>query len=107
METLKFDDLPNVIQGIDHRLSRIEDLLKNQPSQESDRMFTVPEVAEYLHLSVPSIYRHISQRSIPHKKIPGQKRVYFIKSQIDFWINEHSRKTISELKDEVSDKMRE
>jgi excisionase family DNA binding protein len=99
METLKFDDLPQVVQCIDLRLERIEEILKNQPSLEPDRMYTVPEVAEYLHLSVPSIYRLISQRIIPHKKVNG--RVWFIKSEIDKWINGHSRKTVEELKEEV------
>lgn len=100
METLKFEDLPQAVQAIDHRLEKIENILKNQPAKEPDRMFTVPEVAEYLHLSVPSIYRLISQRIIPHKKV--NKRVYFVKSEIDRYINEHSRKTIYELKGEIN-----
>ena len=99
METLKFDDLPIAVQGINHRLERIEEILKNQAQPEPDRMFTVPEVAEYLHLSVPSIYRLISHRGIPHKKV--NKRCYFIKNEIDKWINNHSRKTIEEIEADI------
>ena len=100
METLKFEDLPGSIQIIDHRLERIEELLRNQSSQEPDeRMFTVPEVAEYLHLSVPSIYRLTSQRGIPHTR--KGKKLYFLKSEINVWLSQGRRKTIDELQAEI------
>ena len=99
METLKFDDLPIAVQGINHRLERIEEILKNQAQPEPDRMFIVPEVAEYLHLSTPSIYRLVNQREIPHEK--KGKRLYFLKSSIDQWLSQGKRKTIDELKDEI------
>lgn len=88
---ITLENLPKAVQVLDNRLDRIEELLKTQPSQESDKLLTVQQTAEYLNLSTASIYRLISQRTIPHKKIPGQKRVYFAKSEIDSWINDHSR----------------
>ncbi len=97
--TLKFEDLPGAIQIIDHRLERIEEVLKNQPAREPDRMFTVPEVAEYLHLSTPSIYRLISSRQIPHQK--RGKRVYFRKSEIDSWLSQGRRKTVEEIRKDL------
>lgn len=101
MKTLTLENVPQAIQVLDNRLDRIEEILKNQPSQEPDRMFTVPEVAEYLHLSVPTIYRLTSHREIPYQKIDGRGRIYFRKSGIDSWINKHSQKTISEMAEEV------
>lgn len=94
---IRLNELETLIQNsVERALKTIEG---NKP--EPDKMFTVLEVAKYLHLSVPSIYRHISQRSIPHKKIPGQKRVYFIKSEINDWISQSKRKTVEELAEEI------
>ncbi|MBA7536630.1 hypothetical protein ES705_28894 [subsurface metagenome] len=95
---ITFENLPKAVQALDTRLDKIEKIL-TQPSQEPNKMFTVQEVAEYLSLSVPSIYRYISQRLIPHQKI--HKRCYFLKSQIDQWVQGHSRKTIKELQTEI------
>ena len=106
MEKILFDQIPQEVQAINTRLERIEEILKTQAQPESDKLLTVKQTAEYLNLSVASIYRLISQRTIPHKKIPGQKRVYFIKSEIDSWIDENSRKTVKEIEREVDGKVK-
>ena len=47
------------------------------------RFWNVNEVAEYLRLSKPSIYRLTSQRQIPHMKIHG--KLVFNPEQIREW----------------------
>jgi len=99
MEALKFEDLPQAVQAIDHRLDRIEEMLKNQPAKESDLMLTVEDVAEYLHLSVPSIHRLVSNRQIPNMR--RGKRLFFKKSEVNNWLSQRRRKTVDEMKAEI------
>ncbi len=53
---------------------------------EHEIIFTVPELAEYIHMSRKWIYERTCRNEIPHYKIGGSVR--FRKSQIDKWFNE-------------------
>lgn len=100
METLTYNDLPQAIQTLDTRLDRIEEILKNQAQPEPDRLLTLPELAELLDLAAPTIYGLVSRREIPHTK--KGKRLYFLKSEIDAWLSQGRRKTIDEMKAEIT-----
>ena len=51
----------------------------------------VYEVAEYLNLSPSYIRKLTSIKEIPHRK-PTGKRLYFVKSEIDAWIQASKRR---------------
>ena len=51
----------------------------------------VYEVAEYLNLSPSYIRKLTSIKEIPHRK-PTGKRLYFVKSEIDAWIQDSKRR---------------
>ena len=51
----------------------------------------VYEVAEYLNLSPSYIRKLTSIKEIPHRK-PTGKRLYFVKSEIDTWIQDSKRR---------------
>ena len=48
------------------------------------------EVADYLNLSASNIRKKTSNEEIPHRK-PSGKKLYFIKSEIDEWVNKSKR----------------
>ena len=97
--------MTNPFEVINARLQNIEGLLLDlydRPAtiEASDKHFTVPETAEYLNLAIPTIYGLVSRREIPHQK--KGKRLYFLKSKIDEWLAEGSRKTITEIENEIN-----
>jgi len=54
-----------------------------------DRLLTVADVAEYLGLSVGTVYNKVSRGEIPHVKLG--RAVRFRRSEIDRWIDAQSR----------------
>jgi len=83
--------MENPFNTIEERLRNIESLLiqiKHNPADppETDKLLTVDGAAEFLSLSKPTIYRKISERSIPFHKIGG--RNYFISNELIKFIKE-------------------
>lgn len=78
----------NPFETIDQRLSNIEWLLmtmkqeiKGRPTETPERLMTVQEAADFLSLSVPTIYTKVSrEKDFPHLK--RGKRVYFLRDQL-------------------------
>jgi excisionase family DNA binding protein len=52
---------------------------------------TNKEVANYLNLSIPTVYDYFAKRNIPHSK--RGNRLYFDKNDIDQWILGIKQKT--------------
>lgn len=78
-------------------------LRQNKPSQypkpETDQLLTIQQAADFLHLSVPTIYGLVSKSEIPCMK--RGKRLYFSKDEISNWIKAGRKKTIAELDSEA------
>ncbi len=98
MEALKFEQLPQAVQAIEIKLDQILESI-SKPSEQPNQRFNVAEVANYLNLSVPTIYRYVKDREIPCCKRAG--RLIFFKSQVDQWLTEGKLKTVDELAEEV------
>lgn len=98
----------NPFEVIDSRLSNIESLLldiKHKPEQvktdtQENDLLTVPELAEVLTLSIPTIYAMTSTNRIPFFK--RGKKVYFSRIEIDAWVKSGRRKTVDEIAAEVN-----
>lgn len=60
----------------------------------------VQQVAEYLTLSVQTIYGLVHKMEIPNSK--RGKRLYFKRSEIDEWISQSRRKTRVEIEQEAT-----
>ncbi|MEI6154295.1 MAG: helix-turn-helix domain-containing protein [Deltaproteobacteria bacterium] len=56
--------------------------------EETDRLFTIEEVAQLLSFTPKSIYQLVHRRVIPFTKISGALR--FRKSDIDKWIEDNT-----------------
>ncbi|MCF8293993.1 MAG: helix-turn-helix domain-containing protein [Chitinophagaceae bacterium] len=61
----------------------------------SNELMNIQQVAEYLSLSVPTLYGYTSHMEIPHMK--RNKRLYFRKAEIDEWLLKSRRKTREEI----------
>lgn len=69
---------------IQKQLNEIKELLAKQRLQQKE-ILTLEDVVEYLQLSKSCIYKLTSRKVIPHY-IPGGKKIYFKKSEVDEWV---------------------
>ncbi len=90
------EDLENLI---DHSIRKaLKDSQQNQ-SQEQDKIFTIKEASDFLNLAKQTLYGFTSKRVIPF--IKRGKKLYFRKSDLESWINEGKRKSISEIEKDL------
>ena len=101
--------MENPFEIIIERLDAIERLLyeiktgkqiDNVPVVYANELMNVQQVAEYLTLSVQTIYGLVHKMEIPNSK--RGKRLYFKKSEIDEWIRQSRRKTRVEIEQEAT-----
>lgn len=91
----------NPFEALDCRLSKIESLLidiKHRPAEASDSgggdLLTVPQAANYLSLSVATIYGMISRGELPVMK--RSKRCYFSKADLIEYLKQGRKGTVME-----------
>lgn len=87
------------MDNIEKQLNEIKELLVKQNSQQKE-ILTIEEAKDYLQLSKSCIYKLTSKREIPFY-IPGGKKIYFKRSELDFWIYDSRVTPIQELEIEV------
>ena len=92
----------NPFAVLEARLDNIEALLiniKNEPkpqaSQPDAEVLTVPEAAEFLRLSVQTVYGLISKGQLPVMK--RSKRCYFSKSDLLEYLKQGRKNTLAEI----------
>jgi excisionase family DNA binding protein len=99
--------MSNPFEEINSRLSNIETLLleikhgplETSPLPDQDEFLTVKEAAEFLRLSVPTVYTLISKSQLPVMKRSG--RCYFLKAELTKYLKEGRKKTILEIAGEA------
>jgi excisionase family DNA binding protein len=69
---------------------------KKEQSEKGDKILSLSEASEFLKLSKSGIYKLTSTKKIPHF-IPGGKRIYFKKSDLEDWLLKNRIPPISEL----------
>ncbi len=77
----------NPFEVIDQRLANIENLLfsmkqdNKRPQEDPEKLMTIQQAAEFLSLSVPTLYTKISrEKDFPHMK--RGKRLYFLRGEL-------------------------
>ena len=104
--------MENPFEIIIQRLDAIERLLyeiktgkqiDNVPVIYANELMNVQQVADYLTLSVQTIYGLVHKMEIPNSK--RGKRLYFKRTDIDDWIGQSRRKTVAEIEQEASNYM--
>ena len=59
-----------------------------------DDILTLEELAEYLKISKPTLYKMVENGKIPALKLANQWR--FKKEDIDKWLEQHRQSTVEE-----------
>lgn len=99
MTEITFELLPQAVTQLYNKLESIERLLlekRNEAQPEQERWFDISELCEYLpdKPAKPTVYGWVHFGLIPCHK--GQKKLRFLKSEIDTWLKNGQKKTIAE-----------
>jgi hypothetical protein len=100
MENLTFNELPHAVSQLYNKLNDIERLLLeqgNEQSQQTETWFDLNQLCNYLpdKPARATVYGWVHTGIIPCHK--GQKKLRFLKSEIDQWLKTGRRKTIAEM----------
>ena len=99
---MTFNDLPSAMVEIMARLDRIEAGQQvTQVTQSQDEFLTVQETAEYMHVSIPTVYAKAEHGEWPHLK--RGKRLYFLKEDLIKFLKDGRRKTRYEIQAEAEE----
>lgn len=84
-------------QGISDFFETHAPTTQNMP--EKDELLTIKEAADFIKLSVPSMYRLCGEKKIPNLKKGG--KILFSKEELMQWAKDGRRKTISEITEDA------
>jgi excisionase family DNA binding protein len=104
MEQLfSFEQLPLAVTMLTKEVSELKSLLLNKQEQEPilkpEQFLTIQEAAEFLNLTVPTIYSKVSKNELPFMK--RSKRLYFSLSELIEYIKEGRKKSNAEIEQEA------
>jgi len=102
-EILTFDQLPKAVTMLTNEVSELKKLLIEQsnlqPTEKPEQLLTIQETAQFLNLSVPTIYSKVSKREIPVMK--RGKRLYFSSTELMEYIKKGRKKSNAEIEAEA------
>jgi len=108
-ENPTFDQLPEAVNQLDSKLDNIERLLLRQNEQKlsvlQDKLVTIQEAANFLSLSVPTIYSKVSKGELPVMK--RTKRLYFSLQELTEYLKAGRKKCNSEIEAEANSYLNE
>ncbi len=98
MDQITFDQLPNAVSRLHSRMDSMETMLENLSRfkpHEPDELLTVEQCAEFLSISVQTVYGLIARNQLPVMK--RSKRCYFLKSDLLNYLKEGKKKSPAEI----------
>lgn len=103
--TLTFDQLPNAVTKLTQEVNELKNLLlqkqDQQPAEPTEQLLTVQEAADFLTLSVPTIYSKVSRGELPVMK--RSKRLYFSNIELMEYIKNGRRKSKEDIEAEADE----
>lgn len=100
MTEINFNDLPKAVTELTRKVDELYKVITNvQPQETVDQFLTVDETAEFLNLSVPTIYSKVSRRELPYMK--RGKRLYFARKDLETYLQGGRVKTVREIEEEA------
>lgn len=90
--TITTSELEMLIRSI---IEPVSSKIYDSASGDVSEVLTVPQAAEFLHLSQSTIYTYISKRIIPFTKRNGS--VWLLRSKLMKWLEEGEKPTIHQL----------
>lgn len=100
MNNITFDNLPDAVNEINDKLSRIEKILFEKgrgTKSEADEWLNLTELCNYHpdKPSKPTVYGWVNSGTVPVHK--GRKKLRFLKSEIDSWLKQGKKRTLLEI----------
>ena len=97
----------NPFEAIEARLSSIENLILDlkhkpqrvEPTEQVEQFLTIQEAAEFLSLTVPTMYSKVSKSELPVMK--RGKRLYFSRTELLNYIKDGRKKSNAEIEQEA------
>ena len=102
-QDLTFDLLPKAVTMLTKEVSELKRLIIDKQEQadtkQPEQLLTIQEAAQFLNLTVPTIYSKVSKRELPVMK--RGKRLYFSSIELMEYLKGGKRKSNAELEDEA------
>ncbi len=99
---LTFDKLPEAVTMLTKEVSELKRLLiekQEQPTTPPEQLLTIQEAAEFLRLTVPTLYSKCSKNELPYMK--RSKRLYFSRTELLEYIKDGRKKSNAEIEQEA------
>jgi excisionase family DNA binding protein len=98
--SLPIEDLQTVIiDCVNSCLKNNKQAHSKQPADQTEQLFTIQEAAEFLSLTVPTMYSKVSRGELPVMK--RSKRLYFSKVELMDYLKQGRKKTLAETENEA------
>ena len=102
-QDLTFDLLPKAVTQLTNEVSELKRLIiENQEqtlAEQPEQLLTIKEAAQFLKLTVPTIYSKVSKGELPVMK--RGKRLYFSNTELMEYIKEGRKKSNAEIEQEA------
>ena len=106
MTSNPFEEINSQLSRLEMQYNRIESLLldKNGKNQQplpatSDNPMTIKQAAEFLQMTVGSLYGKVHKRTVPFSK--RGKTLYFSRAELLNWLNDGRHQTIDQIENDA------
>ena len=102
-QVLSFERLPEAVTMLTKEVSELRQLLidksEDKPTEQQEQLLTIQEAAEFLRLSVPTLYSKVSRQELPVMK--RSKRLYFSRTELLDYLKAGRKRTTREIQAEA------
>ena len=102
-QVLTFDKLPEAVTMLTKEVSELKRLFierqEQAPTEQPEQLLTIQEAAEFLSLTVPTLYSKCSKNELPYMK--RSKRLYFSRTELMEYIKKGRKKSNAEIEQEA------
>jgi excisionase family DNA binding protein len=102
MQIITFEKLPEAVAQLLNEVANLKELFiskNNQPLPEEDKLLSITEAAEFLSLTVPTMYSKVSKGELPVMK--RSKRLYFSRTELLEYLKDGRKKSNAEIEQEA------
>ncbi len=96
---LDSEQLSNLIQSSVRKVLKETTPQTVEPTEQPEQLLSIQQAAEFLSLSVPTLYSKVSRGELPVMK--RSKRLYFSRTELMEYIKEGRKKTNAEIEQEA------
>ncbi len=94
LSPIRLNELESLIQNSVEKALKASNNNSNQTDQQ-EQIFTVQQAAEFLSLTVPTIYSKCSRSELPYMK--KNKRLYFSRTELTDYLKQGRKPTNEEI----------